>query len=217
MDIFQPDVILSDEFRNCSVEKLKKIPPLIHLTPTKFAAVLIPLCVVNDEVHLLYTLRSKKLKNHSGQVSFPGGMTDGEETALQTALRETEEELGLPREKIDVWTEMAPLQATVRAIVITPVVGVIKDYKDIVLKPNPDEVDEVFTVPLTHFCDHSNQGYINLGVKNISMPVFCYKNHKIWGATGLMTHMFLLNLLPEDMYSWNMEIEYELKDLMSKL
>ncbi|CAH0725526.1 unnamed protein product, partial [Brenthis ino] len=73
------------------------------LTFQATAAVLVPLCQVNNIPSLLYTVRSMQLKSHSGQISFPGGKTDKDETPIDTALRETYEEIGLSREKIEVW------------------------------------------------------------------------------------------------------------------
>ena len=109
------------------------------------AAVLLPL-VMRDELMVLLTVRSANLSTHSGQVAFPGGRTDDtDRDAVDTALREAEEEISLPRAHVEVLGTL-PIYVTGSAFVITPVVALIKPGFQ--LAPNPGEVADVFEVPL---------------------------------------------------------------------
>ena len=98
--------IISDEDKKVWLERLQKTK--VHYKQPKKslknAAVLIPFCIVNNELSLLYTLRHSDLRRHRGQVSFPGGIQDKTDRDLvHTAVRETEEELGINSELIEVW------------------------------------------------------------------------------------------------------------------
>lgn len=212
-----PKVLLSQSAKERCVANLAQLPAIIHsdVKPQTNASVLVPLCVVDGEVCLLYTLRSSNLKNHSGQVSFPGGKTDGEESAIDTALRETEEEIGLSRKDIDVWGTMAPVQGRNKDMLITPVVGEIKNFDEKNLIPNVHEVEEVFTVPMRELCNINNHAHL---AYKPPLPIFMCK-HKVWGITGLVTHMFLECFLPENLYKVDfMRKKFELHELMpSKL
>lgn len=104
--VFAPEHLLSEENIIKTMARFVAAQPIRMQPnePPKKAAVLIPLCVVDDKVALLYTLRAANLKTHRGQVSFPGGMQDVKDKSLiSTALRETKEELGIPEKEIFVW------------------------------------------------------------------------------------------------------------------
>lgn len=109
------------------------------------AAVLLPL-VMRDELTLLLTQRTLNLRAHSGQIAFPGGRTDDSDIdAVDTALREAHEEIGLPRAHVEVLGTL-PTYVTGSAFIITPVVALVKP--GFVLQPNPGEVADIFEVPL---------------------------------------------------------------------
>ena len=109
------------------------------------AAVLLPL-VMRGELTLLLTERSTSLSTHSGQIAFPGGRTDAtDQDAVDTALREAQEEIGLPRHHVEVLGTL-PTYVTGSAFIITPVVALVKPGFQ--LQPNPGEVADVFEVPL---------------------------------------------------------------------
>ena len=122
------------------------------------AAVLIPLFLKDDELFVLLTVRSRHLRTHGGEVAFPGGKEDEEDKDIvETALREAEEEIGLPRGQVEVISRLPPSIAKY-GIVVIPVVGFIS--KDFVPQPNPDEVEYAFSVPLADFLcseNHSSQ------------------------------------------------------------
>ena len=116
----------------------------------KNCSVLIPLVEIDDKLHILYEQRSTKIKTQPGDVCFPGGVMEKGETPIECALRETEEEIGIPQDKIKVLGQFDSL-FEVRNITMHTVIGVIEEetLKDI--KLNEDEVATVFTVPYEFF------------------------------------------------------------------
>jgi len=118
------------------------------------AAVLIPLVVRGDGLHVLLTRRAEHLRDHAGQVSFPGGRTDATDIdATATALREAEEEIGLSRHQVDV-LGFLPTYSTVTRFVVTPVVALVR--LPLVLTLQTDEVAETFEVPLQFLMTPAN-------------------------------------------------------------
>jgi 8-oxo-dGTP pyrophosphatase MutT (NUDIX family) len=117
------------------------------------AAVLVPL-VMRNELTLLLTLRTANLSTHSGQIAFPGGRSDeGDVDAVDTALREAHEEIGLPRDHVEVLGTL-PIYVTGTAYIITPVVALVRPGFE--LRPNPGEVADVFEVPLSYLMNPAN-------------------------------------------------------------
>lgn len=198
MPQFSAEKIFSQKSRENCIANLNRLRlPKYGKLPT--AAVLIPLCVINETVSLLYTLRSVQLRNHSGQISFPGGKCDEGETSVETAVRETHEEIGIEKDQITIWGTGPAVPGRDNSILITPVVGNV-DFRIENLKLNKDEVDKVFTVPLPALCDANNQFHTQF--KNgLVLPVFIYEDCRIWGITAYITHTFLSCLLPRDLYN----------------
>lgn len=212
---FSIENIFDEENIRKTVAKFAKMQSVKEDTkiPTKNAAVLVPLCVVEGRVSLLYTLRAANLKSHRGQVSFPGGMEDaGDRNAEQTAVRETEEELGIDQDRIDVWGKGNVIVSRNMTSVL-PVIGVLKfgDVKD--LRINPSEVTEVFTVPLEVLCDPHYIKHTQFRT-NYSLPVFMGGKRKIWGLTAIITHLFLKALFPKDLYNPNIKFIRPLKNTL---
>lgn len=190
-----PQELLSASSKEQCLSKLKDLPVFAKSGNIQnTAAVLVPICVVDGEVCVLYTLRSLNLKSHGGQISFPGGKRDGNETAVETALRETEEEIGVPSRDVDVWGVMSTVQGRDSNVLITPVIGVINDFNINTLKINTDEVEEVFTVPMASLCNLQNHGHLEALPY---LPVFIHGKHNIWGITGFITKTFLKCFIPD--------------------
>lgn len=138
------------------MKKVKNHTPSIlgNKTFSKFA-ILLPLVEVKDEVHILFEIRSHQLRRQPGEICFPGGKVDPSDQSEKTAaIRETEEELGIETEDI---TDVFPLDYLVSpfGMLIYPYVGLIKSPERI--KPNPSEVEETFTVPLSFFLNNKPQ------------------------------------------------------------
>ena len=167
--------------------------PAIDLKGEREAAVLLPLMLTPEGIKILYTRRSEKLKNHRGQVAFPGGGADPEDKdSAATALREANEEIGLHPGDVTLLGKMTTITSTSRYNV-TPVVGWINHPFDIV--PNPDEVARVFSVPLAWIADRHNVDFRDLETPwGRHRDVVFFKNYDgetIWGFTGHLTVQLL--------------------------
>ena len=153
------------------------------------AAVLIPL-VERDEWQVLLTKRTEHLNHHAGQVSFPGGRADLMDTSpLHTALRETEEEVGIQAELIEVAGVIEPF-LTVTAFNVVPIVGFVQP--SFTLDIDEFEVAEVFEVPLSILADQSQyqrRDVLWQGEKRMYWELM-YNGFQIWGATAAMLYAF---------------------------
>jgi 8-oxo-dGTP pyrophosphatase MutT (NUDIX family) len=161
------------------------------------AAVLIPL-VMRDELMLLLTERGKNMSTHSGQIAFPGGRTDDTDAdAVHTALREADEEIGLPAGHVEVLGTL-PNYVTGSAFIVTPVVALVRP--GFLLQPNPAEVADVFEVPLRFLmnpANHRRHVFEFEGAQRewLSMPYTSEvpeqpQERYIWGATAAMLRNF---------------------------
>ena len=156
-------------------------------------AVLVPVIATGPDSHgLVYTLRSEDVPNHQGQVSFPGGkLSPADGDLLETALRETREEIGLDTNGVDVLGRLDDVPTYADSFVITPYVAALPP--DSVFKPNPREVSRLFTVDLDNLRDPAN--------RRVEMTEWEGEQHElhsilaaeqvIWGAT----HRITLDLL----------------------
>lgn len=150
----------------------------------KDAAVLVPVIDDGDDARVIFTQRTKTLRNHSGQISFPGGGIDAQDRSPEeAALRETEEEIGMSRRFIETVGRM-PDYISGTGFRIKPVLAVVRP--GFTLTPNPAEVDEVFEVPLSFLMDpanHSRGSRMFQGRERFfyEMP---YGERYIWGITA---------------------------------
>ncbi|MGP4690407.1 NUDIX hydrolase [Agrobacterium cavarae] len=150
----------------------------------KDAAVLVPVIDDGDDARVIFTQRTKTLRNHSGQISFPGGGIDAQDRSPEeAALRETEEEIGMSRRFIETVGRM-PDYISGTGFRIKPVLAVVRP--GFTLTPNPAEVDEVFEVPLSFLmnpANHSRGSRMFQGRERFfyEMP---YGERHIWGITA---------------------------------
>jgi 8-oxo-dGTP pyrophosphatase MutT (NUDIX family) len=155
------------------------------------AAVLVPLFPSNNELSVLLTVRTNDVETHKGQISFPGGTEDKRDgNAIQTALREAEEELGLVKEDVEILGILDDYPVPTRFI-ITPVIGYVPHQPKITI--NPVEVSETFEVPLAFFADRKNGRTEQREIRGMNLTVwyFQYGKHTIWGATAAILMNFI--------------------------
>ncbi len=150
------------------------------------AAVLVPVIGREGEPTILLTERSADLPHHAGQVSFPGGrVEDSDADHIDTALRETEEEIGLHRRHVEVIGRL-DTYFTRTGFEVTPIVGLVRPPFE--LTPDPVEVASVFEVPLSFVLDRSNHERHSREWQNMirHFYVFPHPDKYIWGATAGM-------------------------------
>ncbi len=172
--------------------KLENKKPLI-LDPPGFthAAVLIPIFTEKNTMKLILTKRTEKLRHHRGEISFPGGKKSKKDANLiETALRETEEEVGVKREQVRVVGRLDDL-FTITRYIITPYIGILEGK--IEYYSNDAEVAEIISVPLKIFLNgekFAERGWERNGVK---YPLYYYywKDYEIWGATAYIINQFI--------------------------
>lgn len=155
------------------------------------AAILIPYYKENDQEYIILTRRTHELNHHGGQIAFPGGAYDDKDQDLwTTALRETQEEIGLSPDDITLVKKLNQ-QITPTGFRVTPFVGKIKEPQR--LKPNPTEISEVFSVPLDHLRNptHLELKTVTYKGKEFPDPHFHYQDYVIWGMTGRVLYEFL--------------------------
>jgi 8-oxo-dGTP pyrophosphatase MutT (NUDIX family) len=197
--------------RDLIVERLAKLPPLEELLTAddlekqseasrlalRPAAVLL-LVVNHREPAVVFTQRTAHLSDHAGQIALPGGRCDSDDcTPERTALREADEELGIPAERVQVLGRL-PEYRTSTGYAVTPVVGWAEP--PLAYRPDPHEVADVFEVPLAFLMDVRNHRYESAFYKGRmrhywAMP---YGERFIWGATAgmLVTFQRLMALSP---------------------
>ncbi|MEA2475642.1 MAG: hypothetical protein QOE06_3557 [Thermoleophilaceae bacterium] len=159
------------------------------------AAVLVPLYEKDGELHAVFTRRRDDLRRHAGEISFPGGRQDFPDEDLRiTALRESEEEIGLPREAVELAGALPPVGTFVTGYRVFPFVGVIAAGHR--WTPQPREVDEVLELSLRELVDgFEMQRLLRKGVP-IKTPTYTVGRHFVWGATARMVQHLLERLGP---------------------
>lgn len=158
------------------------------LTP---AAVLVPIVDRADGLTLLFTQRSANLTDHAGQISFPGGRREeGDASSIDTALRETEEEVGLDRRYVQV-LGVLPDYMTVTGYQVTPVVAIVEPPFS--TQVDPQEVTEIFEVPLSFLMNGANHQRRVIELPRVRRTFYAmpYDRFFIWGATaGMLRNLF---------------------------
>jgi len=161
--------------------------------PLRPAAVLMPIILRDSGPTLLLTQRTSDLTHHAGQISFPGGRTEhSDASSIETALRETEEEIGLARQHVEVIGTL-PDYVTGTGYQVTPVAALIKPPFDVF--PDPGEVAEIFEVPLAFLMNgmHHQRRTVVLPGEAGRRTFYCmpYERFFIWGATaGMLRNLF---------------------------
>jgi 8-oxo-dGTP pyrophosphatase MutT (NUDIX family) len=205
----RPEAIATPDFVTLAAERLRREPPDLTASlanpigdhvfqnepfepprEPKHAAVLVPVVTYADEPALILTERSTSLRQHSGQIAFPGGRVDGDESVLTAAYREAEEEIGLDRSVVRPVGYLDPYLSTT-GYLIMPVVGLVPPAYSLSL--NPNEVADAFEVPLGFLMDplrHEMQTREWRGKlrRYYAMP---YGERYIWGVTaGIIRNLY---------------------------
>ncbi|WP_026907904.1 NUDIX hydrolase [Paucisalibacillus globulus] len=191
----------------------RKEPGIMGMEDFKQSAILIPLVEVNGDTHILFEVRSMKLRSQPGDICFPGGRIDSTDpTSRYCAIRETTEELGISEESI---LDVTPIDYVVSDMgrIIYPYVGKLRDIDEIT--PNESEVGEFFTVPLSYFLNTTPESYkvnfkvipeenfpfdlivggedYNWQIRHVNELFYRYEDRVIWGLTAkILTHFLKL-------------------------
>jgi 8-oxo-dGTP pyrophosphatase MutT (NUDIX family) len=158
------------------------------LTP---AAVLIALTEIEGQMHAVFTKRPDTMPEHSGEVSFPGGRVEDEDESLeQTALRESQEEIALHPEAVELFGALVRMP-TVTGYVVTTFVGEFKQPYE--LQPSPREIETLFTAPLVELAEPTRHRLESRSWNGhtFELHFYEYDGQVIWGATGYMLHTLL--------------------------
>jgi 8-oxo-dGTP pyrophosphatase MutT (NUDIX family) len=147
------------------------------------AAVLVPIYLAGDDLHVVFTKRREDLRRHPGEISFPGGRRDDGETDLQlTALREAEEEIGLPRKAVEIVGALQPTPTIATGYAVYPFVGLIGSTRNWI--PSAGEVAEVLEIPVAALiAGYGRRRLVRRGVP-VRTDTYVVGDHLIWGATA---------------------------------
>jgi 8-oxo-dGTP pyrophosphatase MutT (NUDIX family) len=159
------------------------------------AAGLVLVYPIDQEPHVLLTVRGGSLRHHTGQVALPGGAVDPGETIEAAAVREAEEEVGVDGTTVEVIGRLTPLHIPVSGFLLHPVVGVVNDRP--ALFPAEWEVARILEVPMSRLADpatlrHEERTFQRNGVSTrVQVPFFAIEEEKVWGATAMILAEFL--------------------------
>ena len=187
------------------------------LAEFKRSAVLVPVFLQDDVPHILLTKRSTELRSHAGEVAFPGGKEDEEDTSeIDTCLRESQEEIGLHPSDVRIVSRLPP-RLTRNRVAIYPVLGIIP--ADFVPQPNEAEVDSVFSLPLSRFLrdERRDSGTFPLGkgrtgIYHIFKDIVNGRTYRTWGLTAnvvVEVAVAMLQRKPDFMFDIDVQISPE--------
>jgi len=182
---------LDSHLKMVPFEKRETLNRISRNPEPKKSSVLILLYQTNDTLETLLIKRSEGMSVHGGQISFPGGKRDEADcSAIDTALREANEEIGVSRNIIEIIGTLSPLYLSPSNFEIIPVIGFTTKHFE--LTPNPAEVDEVIRLPIEVLDRLRNTTDIPVrGLTFYNVPCFSINGHIIWGATAMILQELL--------------------------
>jgi len=154
------------------------------------AAILILLYLADNEIYFFLTKRTDELKHHKGQISLPGGTQEGNEKLIDTALRETQEEIGINKTSISIIGTITPLFVPVTGFMIYPFIGYSLNKLD--PKPDPVEVATIFSVNISDLLNKENRTTEQRNIRgyDVQVPYFKLNDYQVWGATSMILSEF---------------------------
>jgi 8-oxo-dGTP pyrophosphatase MutT (NUDIX family) len=185
-------------------EQLREIltrtkPKRVESSNRTRAAVLIPFFNHGNQPFILFTKRTDYVATHRGEICFPGGVQeDADPDPLRTALREFEEELGIPAANVEILGSLDEIETVVSNFLVIPYVGYLKEKPAYTV--NQWEVSEILEIPFEHFTNPSIFHEEQREVDNRILPVYFYnwESHIIWGVTGRILKS-LLDLMKHEL------------------
>ncbi len=156
----------------------------------KESAVMMLLFPYREELCTLFIVRPENQGVHSGQMSFPGGKKEHGESMLETALRETEEEIGLASNQIEIIGELTEIYIPPSHFLVQPYIGVLSELPE--LTPSPDEVSKILIEPVSNLMTAptilKKKIFIPKFERTLEVPYFDVQGHTLWGATAMMVY-----------------------------
>ncbi len=190
LSLYQPGS--EGAYQPIDVSTGKPFTDFFHKGDPYAAAVLIPLIKRENGLSVILTKRTAHLHSHPGQVSFPGGGVDeGDKDTEDAALRESEEEIGLPRDKVEIIGRLSDYYVGPSHARVAPYIGYIAD--PVLLAPDPFEVDEIFEVPLAYLMETANIQKVTktYTIGTLQFYAIDYGKFHIWGATaGMIVNLY---------------------------
>lgn len=162
----------------------------------RLGGIMMLLFAEQGELQLVLTRRRPDLAAHPGQISFPGGRHEPPETMAQTALRETEEEIGMPAQEIEILGGLTPIYIPPSDFQVYPFVGWVTKGERPLFSPEPAEVAEIIEAPLDPLLQPGMrvEEWWDLGGQRLLVPYFAVGEHKVWGGTAIMLSEFVERL-----------------------
>ena len=173
---------MEDKLRELLLERKRRVIKDENLKPS---AVLLPLFIKDGNYHILFVKRSQEVKDHKGEISFPGGLCEkGDEGLEKTGLREAFEEIGMRPQDVEVLGMLDDMKTISTYYRVTPIVGVIPYPYPFTI--NTFELDEIIEIPVNHLLDEGNGGEESITRDGITYKgyIYHYKHYLIWGATA---------------------------------
>ena len=196
MAIYHQDIrkALSNQLPGASSHK-KMLPPKRELhvaaadaSRVKTSSVLLLLYSENSELNVCLIKRPCHMKHHAGQIALPGGKIEKGETAMETALRETEEEIGIQPEKIKILGSLSELYIGVSRFQIQPFVGWLEEKPNFTL--NKNEVEKTILFPLLKYWNNIESVNMETITGKLDVPCIKFEDEIIWGATAMILSEF---------------------------
>jgi len=172
-------------------QKLDNHQPKIIQQNLPEAAVLLALTENGNQPEIILTQRAMHMNSHAGQVAFPGGKKDPEDQSLfETALREAEEEIALPRESVQLMGQLSQVISR-QGILVNPYIGSVEGRPELVA--NEDELDAIFKVPVDFFLENQPDCFdcIKHPGGALYIPCYFYEDYEIWGLSAMILSEFL--------------------------